>query len=58
MSLNLTNINVQRLAVLAAKSGDPEMVVHAVAMDPLTSALLSLKEIREMVGEMLEAEAE
>ncbi|HEY0828797.1 MAG TPA: alpha-galactosidase [Bacilli bacterium] len=58
MSLNLTNINVQRLAVLAAKSGDPEMVVHAVAMDPLTSAVLSLKEIREMVTEMLETQRE
>ncbi|GGD53990.1 alpha-galactosidase [Paenibacillus nasutitermitis] len=56
MALNLTNINVQRLAVLAAKTGDPEYVVHACALDPLTSAVLSLKEIREMVTEMLEAE--
>ncbi|MCL6459317.1 MAG: alpha-galactosidase [Gorillibacterium sp.] len=56
MAINLTNINVQRLAVLAARSGDPEMVVHACALDPLTSAVLSLKEIREMVTEMLEAE--
>jgi alpha-galactosidase len=57
-ALNLTNINVQRLAVLAAKSGDPETVVHACAMDPLTSAVLTLREIREMVSEMLEAEKE
>jgi alpha-galactosidase len=57
-ALNMTNINVQRLAVLAAKSGDPETVVHAVAMDPLTSAVLTLKDIRAMVGEMLEAESE
>lgn len=57
-ALNMTNINVQRLAVLAAKSGDPETVVQACALDPLTSAVLSLKEIREMVTEMLEAEQE
>ncbi len=55
-ALNMTNINVQRLTVLAAKSGDPETIVQACALDPLTSAVLSLKEIREMVTEMLEAE--
>lgn len=55
-ALNLTNINVQRLAVLAAKTGDPETVVQACALDPLTSSVLTLKEIRDMVGEMLEAE--
>jgi alpha-galactosidase len=57
-ALNLTNINVQRLAVLAAKSGDPETVVQACALDPLTSSVLTLKEIRDMVSEMLEAEKE
>ncbi|QGQ94557.1 alpha-galactosidase [Paenibacillus psychroresistens] len=57
-ALNLTNINVQRLTVLAAKSGDPETIVQACALDPLTSAVLSLKEIREMVTEMLDAEQE
>jgi alpha-galactosidase len=55
-ALNMTNINVQRLAVLAAKSGDPETVVQACALDPLTSAVLTLKEVRDMVTEMLEAE--
>jgi alpha-galactosidase len=57
-ALNMTNINVQRLAVLAAKSGDPETVVQACALDPLTSSVLTLKEIREMVSEMLSAERE
>ena len=57
-SLNVTNINVQRLAVEAALTGDPEHIVHAVALDPLTSAVLTLKEIREMVTEMLEAESQ
>jgi alpha-galactosidase len=55
-ALNMTNINVQRLAVLAAKSGDPEMLVQACALDPLTSAVLTLKEIRDMVSELLEAQ--
>lgn len=57
-ALNLTNINVQRLAVLAAKSGDPETVVQACALDPLTSAVLTLKDIRAMVTEMLTAQRE
>jgi alpha-galactosidase len=57
-ALNLTNINVQRLAVEAALTGDPEHIVHACALDPLTGAVLSLKEIREMASAMLEAEAE
>lgn len=55
-ALNMTNINVQRLAVEAALSGDPEKIVHACAMDPLTSAVLTLKDIRDMAAEMLEAE--
>jgi len=55
-ALNMTNINVQRLAVLAAKNGDPETVVQACAMDPLTGAVLNLNEIREMASEMLETE--
>ena len=56
-ALNLSNISVQRLAVEAGISGDPEKVVQACAMDPLTGAVLTLKETREMVTEMLAAEA-
>ncbi len=55
-ALNMTNINVQRLAVEAAVSGDPEHLVHACALDPLTAAVLTLKEIREMTAEMLESQ--
>ncbi|HYG24874.1 MAG TPA: alpha-galactosidase [Verrucomicrobiae bacterium] len=55
-ALNLTNVIVQNLAVQASFAGDPELVMQAVALDPLTSSVLTLKEIREMVGEMLEAE--
>ena len=57
-ALNLTNVNVQRLTVEAAITGNPEAVVWALALDPLTSAKLTLAEIREMATEMLIAEAE
>ena len=46
----------RRIPAEAAMSGDPEMIVQACAMDPLTSASLTLKEIRDMAIEMLEAE--
>lgn len=51
-----TNINLQSLAAHAGIDGDPEHIVHAVAMDPLTGAVLTLREIREMCTEMLEAQ--
>ena len=47
---------MQRLAVEAALTGDPEHIVQACALDPLTGAVLTLKEIRDMASEMLEAE--
>ncbi|HWQ91150.1 MAG TPA: alpha-galactosidase [Clostridia bacterium] len=55
-ALNMTNVLVQGLTVEASFTGDPELIMQAVALDPLTSAVLTLSEIREMVGEMLEAE--
>ncbi|MBN1348410.1 alpha-galactosidase [candidate division KSB1 bacterium] len=57
-ALNMTNVNVQGLAAQAALDGDTELLVQAVALDPLTAAVLTLKEIREMVSEMLEAQRE
>jgi len=52
----MTNVNVQILTAQAALSGDPERAMHAVALDPLTSAVCTLREIREMCGELLAAE--
>jgi alpha-galactosidase len=52
----MSNINSQILAADAALNSDTERIVHAVAMDPLTSAVCTLHEIREMCSEMLEAE--
>jgi len=54
-ALNMTNILAQGLAVRAGITGDPELAMQAVALDPLTSAVLTLAEIREMVAEMLDA---
>ena len=52
----MTNVNVQILAAEAAIEGDTEKLVQAVAMDPLTAAVLTLKEVRDMCAEMLAAE--
>ena len=55
-ALNQSNVTVQGLTVQAAMTGDPELAVAACAMDPLASAVLTLKESRDMASEMLEAE--
>jgi len=57
-ALNQSNVTVQQLAVEAALTGNPEYAMHAIAMDPLTSAVCTLEEIRAMTREMLEAEKE
>ena len=57
-SVNQTNINVQRMAVHAAHTGSREAVEQAVALDPLTGALLTLDDIRAMTGELIDAHAD
>ena len=52
--LNNISARCEDLAVAAAIEGDPRKVFHAVCFDPLTSAVLSLAEIRQMVDEMLQ----
>jgi alpha-galactosidase len=56
-ALNQTQTTVQRLVVEAATTGDRDLVHAAVALDPLTSAVLTLPEIHEMTDRMFEAEA-
>jgi len=46
---------IEDLVVKAAIEKDPMMVLHAIMMDPLSSAVLSLAEIRSMVKEMFTA---
>ena len=55
-AMNQSNITLQKLGVEAALTGDVELAMAAIAMDPLTSSVLTLKEIRDMVIEMFEAE--
>jgi len=55
-ALNQSNVTVQQLAVEAALTGNPEFAMQAIALDPLTSAVCTLQEIRDMTHEMLEAE--
>jgi len=56
----MTNLssNIEELAIAAGLEGDPLKVYHAIAHDPLTAAVLSLAEIRDMVNEMLEKNRE
>ena len=55
-SLNRTQINVHILASEASLTGDTEHIVHALALDPLTGAVCTLKQVRDMASEMLEAQ--
>jgi alpha-galactosidase len=54
--INRTNIAVQELAVQAAMRKSKTAAFQAVALDPLTSAVLPLHRIREMFDEMWAAE--
>lgn len=56
--LNNINAACEDLAVEAALTGDPQKVFHAICYDPLTSAVLSLEEIRSMVDEMFHSSSE
>jgi alpha-galactosidase len=47
-----TSSRCEELAVEAALEGDERKVYHAICMDPLTSAVLSLQEIKAMTDEM------
>ena len=55
-AMNRTNVNVQELAVQAALTGEREHVEHAIMLDPLTSAVLTLDEIRAMTDELFAAQ--
>ncbi len=49
-----TSARCEELAVTGAMTGDKEKIYQAIYFDPLTSAVLSLEEIRQMVDEMFE----
>jgi alpha-galactosidase len=56
-ALNRTNVNVQELAVQAALAEDREAVCQAIALDPLTGAVLTLDRIRAMTDDLFAAHA-
>lgn len=51
-ALNSISVSVEEMAVEGALTGDARLVFQAIAYDPLTSAVLSLAEIKEMVQAM------
>jgi len=56
--INNVNARIEELAVQASFEGNPRKVFHAICMDPLTSAVLSLDEIRAMTDELFERNRE
>lgn len=53
-----TTARIESLVVDAAIRKDKEAIYHAVCMDPLTSAVCSLEEIRQMCDELFEINKE
>jgi len=51
MMTNLSS-SIEELAIRASITGDPDLVYKAIIHDPLTAAVLSLREIREMTNEL------
>src|SRR5208283_2630095 len=54
-ALNRTNISVQELAVRGIVEKDRTKIFHSLLLDPLTSSMLTIDEIRQMVDEMFAA---
>lgn len=53
-ALTSLSAQIEEMAVEAALTGDPRLVYQAICHDPLTAAVLSLAEIRDLVNAMLE----
>jgi alpha-galactosidase len=54
----ISSINVQRMSVAAAMSGDVDLLKLAVLHDPLVGAICTPEEVWQMVDEMLVAQAQ
>ncbi|WP_226781514.1 alpha-glucosidase/alpha-galactosidase [Oceaniglobus trochenteri] len=54
----MASVNVQRMGVQAAITGDVELLKQAVLHDPLVGAICTPEEVWQMVDEMLVAQAE
>ena len=49
---------LEEMAVQAAISGDPDLVLQAVLQDPLTASVCSMQEIHDMVQDMFDQNAD
>jgi alpha-galactosidase len=49
---------IEEMAITASLTGDPTMVFRAICHDPLTAAVLSLAEIRQMTNELFDRHKE
>lgn len=47
-----TNASIEEMAIEAALTGNPRLVMQAILHDPLTAAVLSMAEIREMTRQL------
>jgi alpha-galactosidase len=56
--LNQINASCEELAVEGALEGDPQKIYHACLYDPLTSAVCSMHEVKEMVDKMFASQTE
>jgi alpha-galactosidase len=54
----MASINVQRMSVKAAMTGDVELLKLAVLHDPLVGAICTPEEVWQLVDEMLVAQAQ
>ena len=53
-----TSAQIEEMVVEGSLAGDREMIYQAICYDPLTAAVLSLREIRAMVDEMFQQNRE
>jgi alpha-galactosidase len=54
VAMNHISVMVEEMAVEAALTGDPTLVFQSILYDPLTAAMLSMAETKDMVNEMLQ----
>jgi alpha-galactosidase len=55
-ALNLNNVGMQELIVRGVAEKDKTKILHAILLDPLTAAVLTIDETSKMVDEMFAAE--
>ncbi|MGB8830372.1 MAG: hypothetical protein WCC72_13260 [Dehalococcoidales bacterium] len=55
-ALNINNVGMQELIVRGVAEKDKTKIFHAILLDPITAAMLTLDETRKMVDEMFAAE--